>query len=504
MDSGQYGEGGQTDPSNTVNSQTNIIESGNKRDNVDCNKLCFENIEKFVNSKSNGESVNSPTQNSIDNEKLIADRHKTLSINRYNKNTDGNQAAYQVYVEHEKLNVGRLHPMKVGRILNEFDQELQTQIIEVNAVGRNRIKILTRTAYAANTLIASEIFKKNSLFAYIPQHRIQKKAVIRNVDTTLTEIELKNIIKSSVPILNVKRMYRKNEKKSKPDDPDTVPRQMVIVTFQGLNMPQFVFIDRVRCVVEPYIAPVIQCYRCMRYGHSSKLCKGKQRCKTCAEEHLGECFSETYCIFCKNNDHTTMSRKCPMYEKQKNIKITMAHANLSFKEAENMVNQPGSYVNKVRSNYYSPLANDCSDFPELPSKSKNYPSPTRNNVPNIRSQNTDEGSQNPHKRRRTINSNENVNQSPSIANTNKHFCGPPINSNPHASSHDTLQFLREIKDKLSSSIKQLVQHFYSQSPGGDQIEQEALDMYVVKLLDETFSTSTISKNAPSEDPPMEL
>ncbi|KAL1488428.1 hypothetical protein ABEB36_014901 [Hypothenemus hampei] len=36
--------------------------------------------------------------------------------------------------------------------------------------------------------------------------------------------------------------------------------------------------------VSLYIPPVIQCYNCLRYGHTAKTCKGKDKCFTCGKD----------------------------------------------------------------------------------------------------------------------------------------------------------------------------------------------------------------------------
>lgn len=83
----------------------------------------------------------------------------------------------------------------------------------------------------------------------------KKKGVIKQVDTDITEDELKNLIKSeygqNIKIEYVKRMFRRDESKQ------LIPTGTIIVTFRGQMIPKKVIIERLRYEVEMYILKVI-------------------------------------------------------------------------------------------------------------------------------------------------------------------------------------------------------------------------------------------------------
>lgn len=86
--------------------------------------------------------------------------------------------------------------------------------------------------------------------------------------------------------------------------------------------------DYLRFKVKSYVN-VLQCYRCLEYGHSSRVCKHKTTCAHCGGvEHKAEhCPSKSgpaRCIHCvrgglANHQHSAMSQQCPVkirkYEK---------------------------------------------------------------------------------------------------------------------------------------------------------------------------------------------
>lgn len=114
-----------------------------------------------------------------------------------------------VYIEStDKNNIGRLHPMSVGHILHK---KLNVKnIIEIKSIGKNRIKVQLKNTKDANSLINNTLLDKEQLRAYIPNHLLQKKAVVKGVDTRFDVEYLKENIYSSSPILEIKRTHKKN------------------------------------------------------------------------------------------------------------------------------------------------------------------------------------------------------------------------------------------------------------------------------------------------------
>lgn len=284
-----------------------------------------------------------------------------------NKYKPADRGPYFVYVEHLNKNIGRLFPVRVGHYLFNNEQ-FKSNIIDIKSVGLNRVKVIFKSFNIANLLINHEIMCKNSLVAYIPKYYTHKKGIIKMVDTYFSEEYLKKAIISNIEVAEVQRMKRRVVK---PDGQvEFVDRQIIIVTFLGNNTPQNVQINLVNFKIEPYIHPVVQCYNCLRFGHTSRLCKGNARCKKCAKSHDENetCDKDSlFCIHCKSEEHASLSKKCPIYSEQYNIKKIMANENTSFKEAEALVKNP-SYAKIVTNNPFSVL-NNLNNFPELPETS---------------------------------------------------------------------------------------------------------------------------------------
>lgn len=310
-----------------------------------------------------GPPDNSDDMDTINNK----DSYKDLKLfNLTNKYTIKDKGPFYVFVEHLNKNFGRLFPMKIGYFLLTEDKFKQN-IVDIISVGVSRVKVIFKNYDIANSLVGHEIMEKNQLVAYIPTFYNHRKGLVRWVDTFFSEdFLLKNIECDNMKVVKVQRMKRRvtdGEGEIK-----FVDRQLIIVTFEGNFIPEKIKINLTSFSVEPYVHPVVQCYSCLRYGHTAKLCKSKsQRCQICTEVHTkdSECPNPgSFCIYCQTNNHPTISKECPMYTKQHNIKREMAFKNISFKEAETIVNNP-SY-SKITTNNRFAVFNNTQNFPPLP------------------------------------------------------------------------------------------------------------------------------------------
>lgn len=200
---------------------------------------------------------------------------------------------FYAYLEStDDKNVGRLHPMYIGHIL--LKKLKINNITSISSLGKNRIKVTMKSAFDINNLVRNIQLEAEHLKAYIPSHLTERKGLLRGIDTRFDENYIKDNMETNSSVLGVKRMHRKitidgSEK--------FIPRQMVIVTFEGSFLPNNVTINSVSFNVEPFVGRVVQCFKCLRFGHVSKQCKStKTLCIKCSKEKTDE-------HFCENNSY---------------------------------------------------------------------------------------------------------------------------------------------------------------------------------------------------------
>lgn len=273
-------------------------------------------------------------------------------------------------------NLGRVHPLRVGHILHK--KLMIKNIVEIKSVGKSRVRVQLHSLKDANELIKNSRLEQENLRAFIPNHILETKGVIKGVDTFFDDNYILQNIKSSNRVLNMKRfskkIYREGQK-----EPVFVKKQTVLLTFEGNILPTEVNIDSVIFPVDAYYGKVTQCYKCLNYGHISKLCKSNVTlCLSCGKEKTEEaehsCTAlDIRCVNCKVGTHKSNSKNCPFFIKQQNIKKIMIDNKITFKEAEGCYKN--SYSNVSISNRFS-IFNDGdnynTNFPPLANKKLSF------------------------------------------------------------------------------------------------------------------------------------
>lgn len=429
---------------------------------------------------------NTPTSARLENADKNAEINRPKNINTNLRYRSVDVGPFVVYVEHNSLNIGNVHPMKIGGILKNLP-EFNSNITEVARVGRNRIKIVLKTASAANLIVEKQIFEANELRAYIPQHLTEKKAIIRNVDTRISEEELIEIIESDIPVRNVQRLTRIIEKNN---EKIRVPKQTVIVTFAGLQVPTHVYINYNRCAIEPYIPKVIQCLKCLRYGHISRQCNAKsERCKTCGNMHEEGADEPctAFCIHCKSSSHKSISKECPLYEKQAAIKKIMSERNLGFMEAKEVYEHP-SFANTLKLNNRFSMLDGIEqtlertgyNYPPLP------PVARRARIPVVRGRSYTQPSKAvPHdhplhttKRRKTIDPLENSNNNNNINNPSN------VSIYMHAATD-----LEKVKNKLIENLTEFCEKLINKE---NSIDAEGDAPSIRSVIEKSFQELNVN------------
>uniref|UniRef100_A0A8D9BBB6 Uncharacterized protein n=1 Tax=Cacopsylla melanoneura TaxID=428564 RepID=A0A8D9BBB6_9HEMI len=274
-----------------------------------------------------------------------------------------NMDTYKVIIQKKKDENQRpsISHLKIGHILYK-KMNVGGDIAESNKIGRNRVIVVCRNAETANKIVQNEELKVDHE-VFIPFSFISRAAVIRDVDVEYSEEDLKNEIDSGpYKILSVKRMKRRMYKDGVMTFGDS---QSVKIFFAGSQFPGAVYLWGVKLACEPFIPPLIQCFRCLRYNHTTNQCRGQRVCKMCgSKQEQHECQGET-CINCRGT-HKADSADCPEKKRQKTIKEMMAFQNLSFMEATAMLPRYNSrdMFSVVTSNRFQIFQNYNESFPE--------------------------------------------------------------------------------------------------------------------------------------------
>jgi len=94
--------------------------------------------------------------------------------------------------------------------------------------------------------------------------------------------------------------------------------------------------------VDPYIPNPLRCFKCQKFGHSSRFCRNEAVCHRCGGKHTEEdCNNAAKCINC-SGPHGASSRECPVWLREKEVQRVKAEKNISFPQARQIVTQQQS------------------------------------------------------------------------------------------------------------------------------------------------------------------
>ncbi|GBN16751.1 hypothetical protein AVEN_256226-1 [Araneus ventricosus] len=129
----------------------------------------------------------------------------------------------------------------------------------------------------------------------------------------------------------------------------------LILTFDSAKLPENIKAGYMRLSVRTYIPNPLRCFKCQRFGHSKTSCRGTLTCARCADvgHESTDCTRTEKCVNCKG-EHTSFSRNCIAWKREKEIISTKIKNQISYPEARKLVNSqtptPGnSYVSVAKS-----------------------------------------------------------------------------------------------------------------------------------------------------------
>lgn len=134
-------------------------------------------------------------------------------------------------------------------------------------------------------------------------------------------------------------------------DGQEIPTRHLVLTFELHSLPSTVKAGYLNCRVRPFVPNPQRCFRCQRFGHGSRNCRGRETCAKCsATDHVADiCENNHKCINC-GGPHPAFSRTCPKWKKEKEIITFKVKHNLSYQDAREQLafKARGSYAEAVR------------------------------------------------------------------------------------------------------------------------------------------------------------
>ena len=134
-------------------------------------------------------------------------------------------------------------------------------------------------------------------------------------------------------------------------DGQEIPSKHLILSFERHSLPTTVKAGYLNCRVRPYVSNPQRCFRCQRFGHGSRSCRGREICAKCgSSEHVADICENTICCSNCKGAHAAYSRACPLWKQEKEILSLKAKENITYLEAKKRWSflAEGSYADVAR------------------------------------------------------------------------------------------------------------------------------------------------------------
>lgn len=227
-------------------------------------------------------------------------------------------------------------PLKIKKIAkNAYDW--YPNISEIHYINKDKLKIVTSDLTTANGFLNDKRFGDYRVTVPFDDVEIKGVVGIPTDDDDGSIITEKNIFENckikhkpefgliehvdDIEILEVKRFMKFSKEREQP----ATALNRVLLTFSGKILPSHILMDNILFPVMSYRQPVLQCFKCYRYKHSTRACNKTQTiCRRCAKHHSFsgennapvECVDVAKCVNCKGN-HPSNDRSCAVFLRHK-------------------------------------------------------------------------------------------------------------------------------------------------------------------------------------------
>ena len=167
------------------------------------------------------------------------------------------------------------------------------------------------------------------------------------MDTNISDIEKELQVQNNfVHIENIFRLQKFDKIQNKKRGTES----LIIVFGSEIDFPSHSYLGYRRLTVKEFIPHPIRCFKCQKFGHISKNCRGKQKCPLCSEDHTFEECQNRENKKCSNcgGSHSAGFKGCIVFVKAQEIKQLSHQKKITYSEATKQINLINKMENQTK------------------------------------------------------------------------------------------------------------------------------------------------------------
>lgn len=247
-----------------------------------------------------------------------------------NKNRTGvgvGESFLKIRAKDENISLNKLSPFVIQKTIDSFCGPVKS----LKKIRDGSILIKTKNFTQSQKLLTLNKLGEIEISVQKDERLNSSKGVCFSIEAGFcTESELLDNLKDQ-KVIEIKRFIRRDGKMT----------NMYFITFGLATPPPNIFIGYENCKIELYIPNPLRCFKCLKFGHTKTKCTATNEiCMNCGDNvhttnidpNTKRCLNESKCINCHGN-HSSMSKTCPMFIKEKEIVLIKTRENISYIDA---------------------------------------------------------------------------------------------------------------------------------------------------------------------------
>ena len=261
-----------------------------------------------------------------------------------------------VLAESNEVNLSKVNPIYVAQIIND----LVGKVKKVHNV-QNGLKTLCNKKQA-NLFKQEQKFGKyrcNFTIKNNNDFKPKTKGIIHGIPLDTDILDIEKELQAQNSFVHIEKTFRL-QKFDKIQNEKTDTETLIIVFSSEIDFPSQLYLGYRRLTVKEFVPHPVRCYKCQKFSHISKNCRGKQKCPVCSQNHtFDECQNRQNkkCSNC-GGSHLAGFKGCTVFVKAQEIKQLGHQKKITYSEATKQINLINNMENQTKQTLVTEYVNE--------------------------------------------------------------------------------------------------------------------------------------------------